>query len=343
MNEANAVSFLARHLVSLAVIGPKVDEHRRVVAGQQIYGYSGFVIEFLNEWFVVTAGHVLNEIGDTLRACPNGEVRLVLWDSFGIDATTELPIPMEFDSVVMGAIDDDRAGLDIGMIRVSPYYRANLEKNRIVPVDEATWRYPGDDPYDLYGVLGFPEELTVNDMWIDPSGRKNVGSITPKFVTGTLSTVVSSIKRPARIPWLGIALADSGLTSIKGMSGGPVFGFRQGRDGGWKYWVIAVQSWWDAELRIAYSTRIREILDFFAVGASKSLRAVWMALRGEWFERTHAEKATGEEVRHGVKHYLDLGNHRDLAFRKLWGSWSEEEKDAILVEAFPEGEYLAHD
>src|SRR5262245_22936772 len=98
INEPNAVSFLARHLVSLTVIGPKVDQHSRVISGRQTYGYSGFVIEFLGEWFFLTAGHVLNEIRETLRACPNGEVRLFLLDSFGIDATTDLPVQIDFEN-----------------------------------------------------------------------------------------------------------------------------------------------------------------------------------------------------------------------------------------------------
>jgi hypothetical protein len=97
INEANAVSFLARHLVSLSIIAPKVDQERQVTSGRQIYGYSGFVIEFLGEWFFLTAGHVLNEIRDTLRAWPNGEVRVFLLDSFGIDATTDLPVQIDFE------------------------------------------------------------------------------------------------------------------------------------------------------------------------------------------------------------------------------------------------------
>jgi hypothetical protein len=179
LNEPNAVSFLARHLVSLTVIGPKVDLQRQLISGRQVYGYSGFVIEFLGEWFFLTAGHVLNEIRDTLRACPNGEVRLFLLDSFGIDATTDLPVQVDFEHAVMRAVDNNQVGVDIGIIRVSQYYRAHLQKNRVIPVNEATWRYPGDEPYDFFGVLGFPEELTVNDTWIDPRGRTMVGAIRP--------------------------------------------------------------------------------------------------------------------------------------------------------------------
>jgi hypothetical protein len=344
INEANAVSFLARHLVSLTVIGPKVDEQGQILSGRQMYGYSGFVIEFLGEWFFLTAGHVLNEIRDTLRACPNGEVRLFLQDSFGIHATTDLPVQMDLEHAVIGAFDDDQAGVDIGIIRVSQYYRAHLQKNQVIPVDEATWRYPGDDPYDFYGLLGFPEELTVNETSIDPRGRTIVGGIRPTLVRGTLSKDVSPIKSAAARPWLGIELTDGkALKSIRGMSGGPVFGFRRGKDSNLRYWVIAVQSWWDANLRIAYSTRIREILDIFAVGTAKTLEAIWRALRGEWFQSTQAEMVSGAEVRYCVKQYLDQGSYSDLALRELWGSWSEEERHQVLMEIFPDGEYPLDD
>src|SRR5262249_13364865 len=146
------------------------------------------------------------EISDTLRACPNGDVRLFLLDSFGIDAMTDLPIQIDFERAVMRAIDDDQAGVDIGIIRVSQYYRAHLQKNQVIPVDEATWRYPGDDPFDFYAVLGFPDELTVSDTWIDPRGRTIVGGIRPTLVRGTRSNVVSPIKSAAIRPWLGIEL-----------------------------------------------------------------------------------------------------------------------------------------
>jgi hypothetical protein len=133
------------------------------------------------------------------------------------------------------------------------------------------------------------------------------------------------------------------LKSIKGMSGGPVFGFRRGKDGTLKNWVIAVQSWWDADLRIAYSTRIREILDLFAAGTANALCAIWRALRAEWFHTTQAEKANGTDVRNCVKHYLDRASHSDVVLRHLWESWSEDERHKVLMETFPDGAYPRED
>jgi hypothetical protein len=59
---------------------------------------------------------------------------------------------------------------------------------------------------------------------------------------------------PASVyPWfIGRVLPLSGLSSIVGMSGGPIFGLKKMPNGEWRYWVVALQSWWDAETKTVY-------------------------------------------------------------------------------------------
>ena len=40
------------------------------------------------------------------------------------------------------------------------------------------------------------------------------------------------------------------------MSGGPIFGFRQLPNGECRYWVAAVQSWWDPGARTIYGCSV---------------------------------------------------------------------------------------
>ena len=49
---------------------------------------------------------------------------------------------------------------------------------------------------------------------------------------------------------------DYPVTSIVGMSGGPVFGLRQREDGKGLYWVVAIQSWWRPAERLAFACRL---------------------------------------------------------------------------------------
>lgn len=53
---------------------------------------------------------------------------------------------------------------------------------------------------------------------------------------------------PSTYPWFigTVNTAPFGLKSIVGMSGGPIFGFRNSPNGECRYWVVALQSWWDA-------------------------------------------------------------------------------------------------
>ena len=56
----------------------------------------------------------------------------------------------------------------------------------------------------------------------------------------------------AALPPVAVNTEPFGLNSIVGMSGGPIFGFRRYPNGEQRYWVVALQSWWDPETRTIY-------------------------------------------------------------------------------------------
>jgi hypothetical protein len=100
-------------------------------------------------------------------------------------------------------------------------------------------------------MLGFPEHL------IPEPERNQQGSI----VSGTVQPVMLSLQRMATpesedepaTPWF-VGQMDSriDIPSVKGMSGGPIYGFRRSDDGRWWYHVVALQSWWNRQTRTVY-------------------------------------------------------------------------------------------
>jgi hypothetical protein len=51
--------------------------------------------------------------------------------------------------------------------------------------------------------------------------------------------------------------------SMKGMSGGPVFGFRQNAEDQWQYKPVAIQSRWFESHKLIYATPISPIMQAF--------------------------------------------------------------------------------
>jgi hypothetical protein len=51
---------------------------------------------------------------------------------------------------------------------------------------------------------------------------------------------------------------------MRGMSGGPVFGFKNRPAQAPLYGLVAVQSWWDRERRLAFGTRFDIFIELLA-------------------------------------------------------------------------------
>lgn len=132
------------------------------------------------------------------------------------------------------------------MIALSPYYVRLLAANGAVALEEVNWARQDRVTFDFYAMLGFPEEFvseTVND-----AGEG--------FVYPTMFRVHRLEPPPEDTPvtrhprFVGRIDQELPLNSVKGMSGGPIFGFTIGED--IRYWVVALQSTWRPTSRIVY-------------------------------------------------------------------------------------------
>jgi hypothetical protein len=241
--------FMSRHLVALtgqyqSFNTDGSDLHRGV------FGFSGFVIEFFGRWFWVTAGHCLKEcLDDPIRAGHLKVWNVGFADHFGLGAKHHDILPLTYEPGCGHYIDDPEAALDFGLIRLDDLQKQGMENNGVIAVNRVNWMHQASLEFSHYKMLGFPSHLKREIRHADG------------HVDGYLDTAMIALERlsqdevdsvPAGDWFVGQIPADVTIPSIKGMSGGPIYGFRQLEDGKWTYHVVALQSWWDEKKRIAY-------------------------------------------------------------------------------------------
>jgi hypothetical protein len=193
---------------------------------------TSFVLSVDEQWFLATAGHSIRTVEEII-ASGWQIVECYLIDSMGLEAKHRDPIPFTYINSYPTQLSEDRS-FDYGVIPLSLYYRKLLEKNNIQPLNEEVWKCQPTD-VDFYSLLGVPWELVK----VDPGQVE---------IVSTLQRVEPVEERPQGFPetdapmFYGRIELEPGRTSIKGMSGGPIFGFYSDAQGQLRYWLIALQS-----------------------------------------------------------------------------------------------------
>jgi len=134
--------YLGRHLVTLTGSYRLLDATGQPTGEERPYNYSGCIVSFDSKWYVLTAGHAIQ---DFMAAVQTGQIEItgrVLADFFGINARDRNPVP--FDIVVATKIylDDVPGGLDYALLQLENMHRRLIQSN---------------------GILAFP--LCVADRW----------------------------------------------------------------------------------------------------------------------------------------------------------------------------------
>lgn len=225
LSDDNLVGLFAKHLVPILFTFGKESLSDNALM-------TSFVLSVDEQWFLVTAGHSIRKVKEIIaRGWQIVECYLV--DSMGLEAKHLDPIPFAYAKSYPVQLSEDRS-LDYGVIPLSIYYRQLLEKNNIQPLNEEVWKCQPTD-VDFYLLLGVPWELVK----VDPGQVE---------IAPTLLRVEPVEERPQGFPetdtpmFYGRIELGQGRTSIKGMSGGPIFGFHADAQGQLRYWLIALQS-----------------------------------------------------------------------------------------------------
>lgn len=213
--------------------------------------FSGIVMTFGDEWYCATAGHCLNDFRALYDRDDIEMDTMTLADHFSQD--TDEPAHIfnltERQAVLM---DDESEGLDFGFVRLTDFEVKGMIKSGIIPLTEDKWMPQDKVVFDRYFLLGSPAELC--DV-IDERCSRTL-AIAPTLLGVTLLNEQPQVH--SNVPWLSFQISDKiPIKSIKGMSGGPVFGIRY-EGTGWRYWIAALQIFWNEDRRIAYACRLPE-------------------------------------------------------------------------------------
>lgn len=246
--------FFDRHLVGIAgtqLVGSPRKSHTFLIAG--------FVVSVSEHWFLITAGHCLEQLDAAIEHTSVESINLI--DSMGEGAIDHTPIYFDYREAPKQYFHDE-IGIDCGFIYLRPYYKSLLKANGVVALDEIQWkRQPDTSEFDVCWMLGLPTEF------IDNSDSASVLFRTAFFPLDAVIETPEPFKRdsPTGLPAEDAILRDGmfygkihedidlpkddrGRDDIRGMSGGPIFGFAR-RGEALKYWLIAAQSCWFRDSR----------------------------------------------------------------------------------------------
>ena len=179
---------------------------------------NGTVLDLDGEWYFLTAGHCLSEIGDVLAQPGCVFDRAKLHDSFGINPINVDPVPFEYDPGSTLTVEDDTLGIDFGLVHLRRYYRATLEKNGIVGIREVDNTEPLDEnPSENFAVFGLPVDLR-RQVSESLGGNLIAHTVVSAF---WLPLIRSSNNRRAQGRFEGTIRGECPV-GIEGMSGGPI-------------------------------------------------------------------------------------------------------------------------
>jgi len=235
-----AFRFFCRHLVSLCGWYYPLDSNEEPTGQIQFFSFSGFVFSIRGKWCWVTAGHILNDLEQFISDKKIKVTKYALIDYFGLNVVSYDPIPFDYERVPKFYMYDDEAGLDFGLVALSPYYQKLLEANNIVPVSEENWIYQHKVEFDQHIMLGLPEVFITTKPSISETDDQIISDVSPVMIYITrLNEIPDNLPKKQFPRFIGKISDDCPLDNIKGMSGSPVFGFDKKGD---KYWIVAVQS-----------------------------------------------------------------------------------------------------
>jgi len=196
---------------------------------------TSFVLSIRDQWLLVTAGHCIGDVNNLLNNHAYKISRCCLIDSGGLDAKHTEPIPFDYNGSSPVKLSDN-PDYDYGLMFLDDNYRMLLEKNSIIPLNETVWKLQ-PKKVDFYMLLGVPWELFTTSI-------NKVHFVTSLHKIEPLSERPDEFHETDAPTFYGRIKLGNNLTTIKGMSGGPIFSFHQKENGELKYWLHALQSRW---------------------------------------------------------------------------------------------------
>jgi len=208
---------------------------------EQFAFFTCFVIAIRRKWFLVTAGHITTEWTPGIeKGVAEGYLEVTgrsLADYFGTGAAHFDPLPFDFfDQPTIHVFEKD-LGLDFAIVPVGDLVAKGLEANKILPLPINWERGKKFDDFYGFGIVGFPGEYS-NPRKFNGIGKTG-GEVKPVLVPVERQEIPTPARQAPQ--FVGKILDMGDQKSIVGLSGGPIFGYRDGS----QYEVVAIQSMWN--------------------------------------------------------------------------------------------------
>jgi hypothetical protein len=267
----SAVAYMSRHFVALACDYESLNDDGSVFHRGTLV-VSGFLIELYGRVFWGTAGHCLKDELD--KRIDEGQIRVVgggFMDYFGHEATHFHMVPFTYEAHCAWYVEEPEVGMDFALLLLNELDVAAFLKNKLIPVTRDNWVHQANLTFDFYRMLGIPKDE------VNPG--KGHGDVLVRQAMVAINRVSSDeagdpppdAEVPSDAWFVGRIDSEAPIKNIKGMSGGPIYGFRKDAAGNLLYHVVALQSrWWDQSRTIfgcsvpAFAEAVYRQIDEFA-------------------------------------------------------------------------------
>lgn len=259
--KVQVLGFLCRHLVALCLTYRTINQTAKT-GELNFFTCPGTIICIRGNYFFLTAGHTLEKIDSSLRKEQISIQNASLADIFSSNVKFINPIPFDLANEKRYFINDDEEGLDFGLIALRSYYIQLLIQNGIAAIFENNWIHQHEIKFDNYIMLGLPAEFvpkTITDLAEDST---QMVPISPTLIcVKRLDKSPENIKNTRYPRFIGQLDHKLQLSSIDGMSGGPIFGFYSNFH---KYQIVAIQSSWLPDRRITFGCPLPILADLIS-------------------------------------------------------------------------------
>lgn len=266
-----AIAFLSQHFVALRIEYETKDAKGKVQPRRAAV-LSGFLLELHGVTLWVTAGHSLKLIDDAIVA---GKLRVresTFLDHFNLDSKFGHGVPYRYEPGCGFYIEEKDEGLDFAMIMIDGNRRKLFSANGIVPIGRPHWENQAGLTFDFYRMLGIPEDCIRftkrPDGTLDTEVRQALLAV-DRIGPDDVGEPPWDSPAPSDAWFVGRIHPECKIQDIKGMSGGPILGFRVS-DGSMLCHCVAVQSRWWPHSRTIFGTS----LPLFAEWAYRQLGTV---------------------------------------------------------------------
>jgi len=248
VRDSEAVAFMSRHFVALTCLYELANATQ--TRGPRSLVISGFLLDVRDHYFWVTAGHCLKDF-DAILASEGVTVHGGSFvDSFALGAAHKDPVPFRYEAGCGFYLCQPENGLDFALIPLNLLQVRAFAANKLVPVCRENWVRQRDLSFDFYRMLGIPAEkveTSLGDAGMVRMGVRQSMVSVERIGIEDLGEAPSDAEAAPTDAWfIGRLSRGCAIRDLKGMSGGPIYGFRRDGKGRLAYHVVALQSrWWN--------------------------------------------------------------------------------------------------